>query len=97
MIYRNRYSFPHDYLLLFNVDYFLYIEMGKIVEIVHYGRQKLNKQNYFKVSNIRRTTTSSFSIQHLASIYCAKINANREEKYLSLGIMCGLYSRFDGK
>ena len=31
------------------------------------------------------TTTSSFSTQHLASIYCTKTTASREEKHLSLG------------
>ena len=36
-------------------------------------------------------TTSSFSTQHLASIYCPKTTASRDKKQLSLGIWCNLY------
>ena len=41
-------------------------------------------------------TTSSFSTQHLASIYCAKTTASRDEKHLSLEIWCVLYKIFYG-
>ena len=41
-------------------------------------------------------TTSSFSTQHLASIYCEKTTASRDEKHLSLGIWCVLYWRLYG-
>ena len=41
-------------------------------------------------------TTSSFSIYYLASIYSIKTTARRDEKYLSFGIWCILYLRFDG-
>ena len=37
------------------------------------------------------TTTSSFSTEHLASIYCAKTIASQVEKHLSFGIWCNLY------
>ena len=36
-------------------------------------------------------TTSSFSTKHLASLGWAKITARRDEKHLSLGILCDLY------
>ena len=36
-------------------------------------------------------TTSSFSTEHLASIYCAKTDASRVEKHLSFGIWGVLY------
>ena len=36
-------------------------------------------------------TTSSFSTQHLASIYSAKTTASPDEKHLSLWIWCVLY------
>ena len=36
-------------------------------------------------------TTSSFSTEHLASIYCAKTTASRVKKHLSFGIWCVLY------
>ena len=41
-------------------------------------------------------TTSSFSTEHLASIYCAKTTASRVEKHLSFSIWCDLYERFYG-
>ena len=41
-------------------------------------------------------TTSSFSTQHLASIYCTKTTAKQDEKHLSLGIWCVLYKRIYG-
>ena len=41
-------------------------------------------------------TTSSFSPQHLASIYCANTTTSRDEKHLSIGIWCVLYYRFYG-
>ena len=40
-------------------------------------------------------TTSSFSTKHLASIYCTKTTARRDEKHLSFAIWCALYQRFD--
>ena len=36
-------------------------------------------------------TTTSFSTQHLASVYCAKTTATRDEKYLSFRIWCVWY------
>ena len=36
-------------------------------------------------------TTSSFSTEHMASIYCVKTTASRVEKHLSFGIWCDLY------
>ena len=42
------------------------------------------------------STTSSFSISHLASINCAKKTARWDKKHLSFGIWCNLYWRFDG-
>ena len=36
-------------------------------------------------------TTSSAFAEHLASIYCAKTTAGRDEKRLSFGIWCNLY------
>ena len=41
-------------------------------------------------------TTSSFSTKHLVSLDWAKTIARRDEKHLSLGIWCVLYSRFYG-
>ena len=41
-------------------------------------------------------TTSSFSTEHLASIYCAKITASRVQKHLNFGIWCDFYWRFYG-
>ena len=42
-------------------------------------------------------TTSSFSIYHMASIYCTKLNARQDWKHLSFCIWCIFYYRFDGK
>ena len=36
-------------------------------------------------------TSSSFSTEHLASMYWAKTTARRDEKHLSFGIWCDLY------
>ena len=33
-------------------------------------------------------TTSSFSTEHLASIYCVKTTASRVKKHLSFGTLC---------
>ena len=41
-------------------------------------------------------STSSFSKEHLASIYCAKTTASQVKKHLSFGIWCTLYQRFYG-
>ena len=41
-------------------------------------------------------TTSSFSTEHLVSIYFAKTTASRDKKHLSFGIWCVLYWRFYG-
>ena len=41
-------------------------------------------------------TTSSFSNQHLASLYCTKTTASRDETHFSFGIWCALCKRFDG-
>ena len=40
-------------------------------------------------------TTSLFSTWHLTSMEWAKTTARWDEKYLSFGIWCGLYQRFD--
>ena len=36
-------------------------------------------------------TTSTFSTEHLASMYWAETTAGRDENQLSLGIWCSLY------
>ena len=41
-------------------------------------------------------TTSSFSTEHLASIYCTKTTARWDKKHLSFGIWCFLYQKFNG-
>ena len=41
-------------------------------------------------------TTTSFLTLHLTSIDCTQTTARRDENYLSFGIRCNLYYRFDG-
>ena len=55
------------------------------------GNEIVDHSDVVGASPVGAAPTTSFSTEHLASIYCAKTTASRVEKHLNFGIWCVLY------